>query len=276
MEREPAVAGAFYPDDSIRLSKLVDEYLKEAKLEGLDPDGAVSYVAPHAGYIYSGRTAAYTFKALSKRRDLGNATFVLIGPNHTGDGTALSISGADWMTPLGKASNDIELTKRIAGMSKFISIEERAHAREHSIEVELPFLQRVVKNPRCCFICMGDQGYEAAKMLCKAITDAAVELKRNIVIIASSDFNHYESAEVAKGKDMPAIGALRSLDTEKFNELIDRLGDTACGHGPITVAAMYAKANRARIGKLMKYATSGDANGDYDSVVAYASIIFAR
>ncbi|MGC8587330.1 MAG: MEMO1 family protein, partial [Candidatus Micrarchaeia archaeon] len=275
MVRKPAVAGAFYPDSAPELRAFIKAALEEAKVDNAAISGASSFVAPHAGYIYSGKVAAYAYKALeaadkARRFD----SFVIIGPNHTGYGNPISLSAEDWETPFGVVENDIELSRAIASKRQ-IAIDESAHAYEHSVEVQLPFLQHVVKRPRCVFICMGDQSMDSAALLSKAILDAARALGRNFALIASSDFNHYESADVARKKDLPAIEALEKIDYAGFNKLLRNSNDTACGYGPITVAAMTARARGANKGYLLKYANSGDYNKDYSSVVAYAAIAFA-
>lgn len=274
MERKPAVAGAFYPADPIKLKQMVERLIAQADT-GKSADQAVSYVAPHAGYIYSGSVAACTYSALKQRGDLASVdTFVIIGPNHTGYGYPISISRVNWSTPIGTATSDIELVDAVVECSGEITVDETAHMAEHSIEVQLPFLQSIVEKPRCLFICMGDQAYRSATMLESAISSAADKLKRGIVVIASSDFNHYESAEIAKGKDMPAIKALERLQPKEFHDLIEKNDDSACGYGPITVAALYAKRHGAKEGRLLKYANSGDVTKDYGSVVAYLSMTF--
>jgi AmmeMemoRadiSam system protein B len=179
----------------------------------------------------------------------------------------------DWQTPLGVVKNDIELSKLIAG-APGMSADEVAHGFEHSVEVQLPFIQKVLPGVGCSFICMGDQSYRASVELADAITGAAKRLGRRVAAIASSDFNHYESAETARKKDMPAIEAVLRLDAENFHELIRRSKDSACGYGPVTVAALFARRGGAKEGRLLKYGNSGDATDDYKSVVAYASIVF--
>ncbi|MEM3281696.1 MAG: MEMO1 family protein [Candidatus Micrarchaeaceae archaeon] len=273
MLRHPAVAGTFYPNDPASIRKFISNAIEEANLN-VDASNALSFVAPHAGYIYSGRIAAYTYKAVRdmlSRRKID--TFVIIGPNHTGYGAPVAISGKDWETPLGVVKNDIELSNKIAE-HRFVTIDDDAHEYEHSVEVQLPFLQMVAKEPKCTFICMGDQSLEASRALSSAIMDASNALGRSIAVIASSDFNHYESAKTAEKKDLPAIEYLTKLDYISFNSEISRSGDTACGYGPITVAAITAIERKAKKGILLKYGNSGDETKDYSSVVAYASIIF--
>lgn len=275
VKREPAVAGKFYTDNKKNLGESVDGFINDAFVGRTDADCAYSYVAPHAGYKYSGRVAGFTYKALSMKKDLARIdTFVMIGPDHTGLGCPVSISGCNWKTPLGVVENDLALTDEIERQSDKFTLDENAHRLEHSIEVQLPFLQRVVGWPRCCFILMGDQSIEYCTVLAKAIIAAAQILKKDITVIASSDFNHYEPADVANRKDNAVLGALEKLDFDDFHAKIDRYGDSACGYGPITVSGMFAKAMGANSGKLLKYANSGDITKDYKSVVAYSSIIF--
>ena len=196
------------------------------------------------------------------------------GPNHTGFGYPISISAANWNTPFGVVGNDLDLSNEMALQSDKITIDEEANRMEHSIEVQLPFLQSVVKRPRCCFVCMGNQSLDYCRILSSAILKGAKTLGRNIVVIASSDFNHYESADIAKSKDMPAIEELESLRFEQFHKKIEELDDSACGYGPITVSAMFARSSGAESGILLRYSNSGDVTGDYDSVVAYSSMAF--
>jgi AmmeMemoRadiSam system protein B len=274
-ERKPAVPGAFYPREKEKLERMVAEFIKNAKIAEKEAKQAVSFVAPHAGYQYSGATAGFAYKALSARLLAEKAeTFVIIGPNHTGYGTPLSLSGKNWATPLGVIENDIEFTNALSKYSDLFSIEEDAHKTEHSIEVQLPFLQHVVKNPKCVFLCMGDQSYDSSVLVADAIAYVEEKLKRKTIVIASSDFDHYESASMAKEKDMKAINAITSMNPKKFIELIEELNDSVCGFGPISATALYAKSKNANKGELLNYSNSGEVTTDYDSVVAYASLIF--
>lgn len=275
--RKPSFAGTFYPGEPEELRKTVANFIERADIPGKPIRDGISFVAPHAGYIYSGQTAGFTYKALALR--LFHAppvsTFVLLGPNHTGYGGPLSLSGKDWSMPTGMARNDREFTNKLLAYSSSFSIDESAHEEEHSIEVQLPFVLSLMGEPRCVFLCMGDQSYESSLLVSKAIANAERQLKRNIVVIASSDFNHYESAAIAKQKDLPAIDTLCSrFDPKEFSETIKRLDDSACGYGPITAAALYAKSGKEAEGHLLNYSNSGKAMKDYTSVVAYASMVF--
>ena len=266
--------GSFYESDRGKLQKFIDSAIGAAGVAG-EAGKAVSYVAPHAGYMYSGKTAAFTYRALKDNPNTKDInTIVVVGPNHTGIGRPISVSMEDWETPLGKSVNDKELSRAIADDSEYIEMDELAHENEHSIEVQLPFLQSVIPDRRMVFICMGDQSIGASEMLSKSIIKAAACLGRNIIIVASSDFNHYESAETAKSKDSRLLEAIKALDPKSFNRLVHETNDSICGFGPVTVAMMFAKHKSAVKGVVLKYCNSGDTTGDYQSVVAYSSIAF--
>ncbi len=276
MLRKPAFAGSFYPSDRSELSEMIDGFIESADVDVSVARTSVSYVAPHAGYKYSGKVAAFAYKAMAMREDLeGLDTVVVIGPNHTGLGAPISVSGSEWETPLGVVRNDRELALGIARQSGHIAIEEEAHSLEHSIEVQLPFIQKVIDGPRCCFVCMGDQSTGSCRIIFNSIRNAAAELGRRITVIASSDFSHYEPADISERKDMDAIGFLKRLEIEGFRRSMVDSGDSACGYGPITVSAMFAREMGAGAGHLLKYSNSGDTTGNYKSVVAYSSIAFS-
>ncbi len=272
--REPAVSGTFYPSDKNELADFIDNAIKEARLKH-DVENAVSYVAPHAGYIYSGRTAAYTFSAIMGKKDIESIeTFVIIGPNHTGNGKPIATSMQDWNTPLGIMQNDKELSNLIA-KAKGTDKDEMAHRDEHSVEVELPFVKQLFPDTKACFICMGDQSIEAAQLLSNAIADAVKATGRKIILLASSDFNHYESRDIAQRKDLPLFERLEKMDLEGFYRIKDEQNESACGYGPIAVSLLYAKKMyNASKGFLLHNSDSGNETGDTESVVDYASMCF--
>ncbi len=271
--RKSAVAGQFYPAGKEQLLAFVKASIAAAKIDG-DFSNAIAYVAPHAGYPYSGYVAGHTYKALMDNSNISNITAIIIGPNHTGIGTPISVSGKDWETPLGIAKVDMELAKQIVKNSDVATFDETAHAFEHSVEVQLPFLQYVSKNARFVPICMGDQSTDISEGLADSIKEAQEALGRNIAIIASSDFNHYEEAEIGKKKDFKLIERLKALDYENFNTDVIKLNSSACGYGPITTAVKYAKYKGAKKGILLDYENSGKATGTYDEVVDYVAMAF--
>jgi len=272
--RLPAVSGQFYPFSRSKIEQDMDAYFKRAEQAGQkELTGLKALVSPHAGYVYSGPTAAYSYSAIPKTF---KGTFVLAGPNHTGIGTPLSLSREDWDTPLGTAKCDKALADAVAKASHQVALDESAHQAEHSIEVQLPFLQRRFGDDKINFIaiCMGDSGFEATSELARAVGEAAKKVGRNILFIASSDFTHYEPAEQAKKKDDEAIALIRKLDGAGFNRLVASKGLSICGYGPITAAIEYAKAAGAKEARLLNYSNSGAATGERGPVVAYASIAF--
>lgn len=272
--RPPAVSGSFYPSSASQLRAEVKGHLDEAA-RAVSAKERLAIVCPHAGYAYSGATAGYSFASCSnwKARDL---TAIVIGPNHTGMGTPISISREDWKTPLGEVKCDIELADAIVAAGKIAARDETAHLQEHSCEVQLPFLQICAPQARVVCICMGWQDEKSAEDLAKAIFAAARKLKRSIIVIASSDFTHYESAESAKEKDMQAIELLRSMNAEGFESLVDARDLSICGHGPIAAALLYTRLAGAKKCELLKYTHSSEVTGEGGEGVAYASLAISK
>ena len=272
--RYPAVAGSFYTSAPSSLRNEVEGYLKEAARE-VKPKERLAIACPHAGYAYSGACAAYSYAACSNwaKKDL---TAVIIGPNHTGMGTPISVSFEDWKTPLGEIKCDAGLAEAIVKAGKIARRDELAHAGEHSSEVQVPFLQACAPEARMVGICMGVQDVAAAHDLGKAIFGAVKKTKRNAIVIASSDFTHYEAAEIAKKKDDEAIRRLLALDEDGFEELVEDKGLTICGHGPIAAALAYASLSGAKRCELLRYTNSSETTGDESDVVAYASLAISK
>lgn len=268
--RFPAVAGAFYTASASALREEVKRYLSEAAKE-VNAEERVAMVCPHAGYRYSGKCAAYSY-ASAANWAAKELTAVIIGPNHTGVGTPISVSFDDWKTPLGEMKCDAELAQAICDSDKMARRDETAHLNEHSCEVQVPFLQIAAPRAKMVGICMGWQDIGAAETLGRAINAAVAATRRNAIVIASSDFTHYEPAEKAREKDMPAISLLEKMDEAGFEEVVEERGLTICGHGPIAAAMHYAKLCGAKKCELLKYTNSGEAAGDNKSVVAYAAL----
>jgi len=272
--RYPAVAGAFYPAFPSQLREEVKGYLADAARE-VKAAERLAIVCPHAGYVYSGRCAAYSFAACSnwKAKEI---TAIIIGPNHTGAGTPISVSFDDWKTPLGEARCDTEMAKAIVENDRMSRRDESAHFSEHSSEVQLPFLQACAPHARMVGVCMGWQDMGAAENVGRAVFAAVKKTGRNAIVIASSDFTHYEPAEKARQKDMAAIGFLLKMDEAGFEEAVEERSLTICGHGPIAAAMHYAKLAGAKKCELLRYTSSGEATGDNGSVVAYASLAISK
>ena len=272
--RIPAVAGSVYTSSASILRAEVKGYLDSAA-RAVKGKERVAIVCPHAGFMYSGSTAAYSFASCSnwKSRAL---TAIIIGPNHTGVGTPISISQQDWKTPLGELRTDTELAGAIVAESKIARVDEDAHRQEHSCEVQLPFLQLTAPHARIVCICMAWQDEKSAEDLAKAIFEAAKRTKRNVIVIASSDFTHYESAQSAKEKDVPALSLLEKMDAVGFETLVDARDLSICGHGPIATALIYARIAGAKKCELLRYIHSSQVTGEQGEGVAYAALTLGK
>lgn len=279
--RSPCQAGAFYSGTKSSLTKQIENCFRHkfgpGKLPEVNRNGKRSIVAlvcPHAGYMYSGAVAANSYYALAT--DGAPQTCVILGPNHTGMGSGVSImmEGA-WETPLGVSSIDTATAKKIQQQTKMIDIDESAHRLEHSIEVQLPFLQYVYGlNLKFVPVCMMMQDLTTSIEVGEAISNAVDGM--NTVIIASSDMTHYESQTAASKKDRLVIESILSLDEESLQKVVESQSISMCGYGPVTAAVRAAKLLGAKTASLLSYKTSGDVTGDTSSVVGYASISITK
>ena len=278
--RRPWVAGSFYPGDPEGLRRSIEECFRHRLGPGALPRRGVGHrriaalISPHAGYIYSGPAAAHGYYQLAL--DGKPSTFIILGPNHTGLGSPVAMmSEGGWETPLGVVEIDGELAQAIFKASDIIDIDEMAHLREHSIEVQLPFLQYIYGSDfRFIPICMGLQDLETSRAVGRAIAEAS--RGRDVVIIASTDFSHYEPKSRAERNDRRVIEAILNLDEEGVQGAVRRYGVSMCGYGPVSAAITAAKMLGANSAELLTYYTSGDITGDYSAVVGYASIKLTR
>jgi hypothetical protein len=263
--RRPAVAGQFYPRHPEDLVKALEGAFRDAA--GGGPLPIRGAVVPHAGYIYSGGVAAEVYSVIPERE-----TYVLIGPNHHGLGLPVALSKESWMTPLGEVGCDLELADELFG--GIIEVDESAHLYEHSLEVQIPFLQARYQGFKILPISMGLQDEETAVEVGEAVGEAVKRLGRDCTIIASSDFTHYESQEDARRKDSQVIEAILRMDVPAIYRVVYGLNLTSCGYGPISAAITASRILGAESGKLLRYSTSGDVTGDYGQVVGYGAIAF--
>ena len=267
MVRNPVVAGQFYSGEKGPLKREI-EALIDLKAKKED---AIGVISPHAGYTYSGPVAASVLSAISTKK-----TYVILGPNHTGLGEMFALDTNDsWRTPLGDIKIDRALADAIKKNCKYIKDDPLAHAHEHSIEVQLPFLQALQKDFKIVPIVISYADLAIYRDIGKAIAKSIKDLKieREVTIIASSDMTHYESHESAKKKDFIAIEAIIKLDEARLVEKVLELGITMCGYAPAAIMMVAAKGLGAKSARLVKYQTSGDTSGDYSSVVGYAGLI---
>lgn len=279
--RRPYVAGAFYSGSKSALTTEIERCFTHKFGPGKIPERPkrgerklVALVCPHAGYMYSGPVAANSYYHLAV--DGLPPSIVIIGPNHSGMGSGVSaVTEGIWLTPLGEVTIDTETAKRICAQSSIVDIEERSHTYEHSIEVQLPFLQYIFgDNFRFVPICMMMQDLETSKELGEALATALKGL--DAVIIASSDMTHYEPHEIAEKRDKLAIDAILEMDDLKLQKVIESQNITMCGHGPVAAAIRAAKELGATKANLLGYKTSGDITGDKSSVVGYLSVSMQR
>jgi AmmeMemoRadiSam system protein B len=265
--RHPAVAGRFYPCDEKSLRQEVHAYLNQTP--GQIPARALGCIVPHAGYMYSGHVAGAVFAALQIPQ-----VCLVMCPNHTGVGRPLAIvSEGAWETPLGDVPIDSTFAVALKQRCSLLHEDSSAHRTEHAAEVELPFLQ--MRQPQLKFvpIALGTGQFEVLEQLGEAIADVIAAQKDPVLIIASSDMNHYESDAITRVKDHHAIEPILSLDARALYHAVTQQNISMCGFGPAVAMMTAARKLGATSAELVKYATSGDVSGDRDQVVGYAGVI---
>jgi MEMO1 family protein len=266
-QRKPAVAGQFYPADATDLNSEISGYLdpKSGKQDVL------GCIMPHAGYMYSGPVAGAVVSRINVPEHV-----VMLGPNHTGQGTPFSLSGnGTWKTPLGEVNIDKELARELLSNSQYLQEDSLAHLFEHSLEVELPFLQYSRRDFKIVPICLASANPGALKSVGLELAEAITRLniRKSTLILASSDMTHYEPQKEAEKKDKLAIDAILELDEDKLLERIAKFDISMCGFAPVVAMLAGAKKLGAKKAQLVKYQTSGDVSRDFSSVVGYAGII---
>lgn len=265
--RPPAVAGMFYEADPARLREQVDECFA-ANAAPSTRERLIAAVVPHAGLMYSGHVAA----ALYASADLPKRLLILC-PNHTGAGhVAAMYREGRWTTPFGDVRVDEPLAEALTARMPLLQHDVRAHAREHSLEVQLPFLQETLGDFTFVPICLSTYDYDLCFEIGNAIADVISASGEPIAILASSDFNHYESQQVTLRKDDLAIERILALDPRGLWNTVEQEEISMCGFIPTTVALIAATRLGATRARLLKHATSGDINHDYTRVVGYAAI----
>jgi AmmeMemoRadiSam system protein B len=279
--RLPCQAGAFYERTALQLRKQIEKCFLNRLGPGRLPETAktglqhvLGLVCPHAGYMFSGPVAAHAYDRLAS--DGKPDTVVILGPNHTGYGSALAVMNeGSWRTPLGDVEIDSETANSIVKESHIVDIDESAHIHEHSIEVQLPFLQFLYGSKfKLVPICFLMQDLYSAREVGEAV--GRVLAGKNSAVIASSDMTHYESQQRASTHDGLALRAVEAMDEAKLFSAVETHGISACGVGPIAAAIQAVKTMGGKEAKLLCYKTSGDVVGDYSSVVGYAAVCFTK
>ena len=268
--RYPVVAGRFYESEGDTLQRQISKCFQHRHGPGplTDPGTSreiVGMLAPHAGYMASGPAQAHSYHAILA--DGLPDLYVVIGPGHSGRGAPVAVSDEDFWTPLGVCETDMDVVSRLKGI---VEVDRRAHMQEHSVEVQMPFIQTIDPSPKVVAVVMNAQDMESAAETARSLRDACEGM--DVLYIASSDLSHYVPKEKANREDMKVLDKVVDLDVAGMYDTIRRLGVTACGFGPIAAAMMASQPSRS---KLLKYMDSGDTVGMGD-VVGYAAVSFLR
>jgi AmmeMemoRadiSam system protein B len=265
MRRTAAVAGQFYQGSSVRLTQQVEQYVDK---DGIREE-VLGIMVPHAGLMYSGSVAGAVYSSIKFP-----GTFVMLGPNHTGLGPGISLmDSGEWEIPTGVFEIDRKLAARIALNAPKAVRDSQAHAFEHSLEVQLPFVAYFSRDVKIVPIAVLSASLEECLELGGGIAKAVRDAGYPVVIVASSDMSHYVSDKIARQKDRRAIDKILALDPEGLYETVRGERISMCGVLPATVMLSAAKLLGAGSARLVKYATSGEVSGDYESVVGYAGVV---
>ena len=265
MLRKAVVDGQFYPASATGINAML-ETLIEKDRKKVDAVGAL---VPHAGYVYSGAVAGAVFSRLEEED-----SYIIIGPNHTGRGKPFAVMAQGlWQTPLGEVEIDAKLAQAVLKEVSPLEEDSFAHQREHSIEVQLPFLQYIKPDIKLVPIVIAQGDTEDYVKIGKAIAAAVKKTGKKALVLASGDMTHYEPQATAEAQDKKAIEAILKLDTAELTSRYLRDSISMCAYAPVMVMLAAAKELGARQAELVRYRTSGDASGDFSSVVGYAGII---
>ena len=267
MLRSPAVAGQFYPGNEASLVKTLNDLIPDIQPE--EKKEALAVISPHAGYVYSGGVAGETIGSVKVPESV-----VILGPNHTGYGVpvALMDQGA-WDMPMGEVPVNRDLAEEIARSSSQIQVDEVAHRFEHSLEVQVPFLQHMQKKLSIAPLVVSHVSYETCVSVGNGLAEAIKNYGKPVLIVASTDMTHYESRQSASSKDGMALECIKALDPEGLYNTVVGNRISMCGIMPTTVALIAAIALGAKKAELIRYTDSGEASGDTSKVVGYAGLV---
>ena len=281
MIRKPAVAGAFYPRDAESLKRLIESCFLDDSGVGFVPelnnfdakDYPINVMVPHAGYQYSGAVASHGYCKIVQNGF--PEVFIILSPNHTGYGSEISVfNEGEWITPLGSVEVDAEFADEIISSSSIASADFHAHLHEHSIEVQLPFLQYFSSDFKIVPITMGTQTFVSSSDLTNAIYEAGNKLGKSYCVIASTDLSHFNNQEKANKVDGFVLEDIGEMNSFKLFEEVVQYNITMCGYGPVMTTIDLSRKLGKDSCEILAYRTSGDVTGDLTSVVGYASGIF--
>ncbi len=265
MQRQPVVAGQFYPGNIQQL---------KSTLADLIPDNSskqhvFGIISPHAGYVYSGAIAGQVYSQIEIPR-----TVLIIGPNHTGSGVPAALyPDGEWLTPLGTIPVNSRLNALLLQQIDCLQFDSVAHRNEHSLEVQVPFIQYLRPDVSISAICVGHGDYSALSEIGKGVAEAIREYGEPVLIVASSDMTHYESADTARHKDSLALEKVLSFDAKGLLDICRSQQITMCGVAPSAVMIVAAGELGATAAEVVAYGNSGDVTGDKRQVVGYASVV---
>jgi len=266
--RKPAVAGAFYPAEPAALLREIRTYTAPEATAS----ACLACVVPHAGYMYSGHVAGAVYSRMQLPKRL-----VLLGPNHTGAGQPLAImSTGVWLTPLGEAQIDEPLAQELIALFPFLQEDSEAHRKEHCLEVQLPFLQALLSDFSFVPVVVGTGRLDVLLQLGEALSELVQSHGADVLILCSSDMNHYEPDDITRAKDAYAIEKILALDASGLHDVVAREHITMCGVAPTVAMVAAARKLGAQRAELVKYATSAEVSGDRDYCVGYAGVVVTR
>ena len=268
MVRLPAVAGRFYPSDPAELSAQISEY---TSTKGASASrNAKACLVPHAGLMYSGHVAGAVFSSVRIPKKI-----VVLGVRHRPPGSPVAIiSNGAWRTPLGDAQIDQELAEKLRVACPLLTEDAVAHSKEHSLEVEIPFLQVLAPDFRLVPIALGTAHFGTMVNVGQAIGEAVAAEKQEILLVTSSDLNHYEDDGTTRVKDRKAIEQLLKMDARGLYDVCRKEEISMCGLGPAVAMLTALQVLKASNAELIRYATSADRGGDTSAVVGYAGMVF--
>ena len=262
------MAGRFYPADPVRMDQELSEYLARSPGARGSARDATAVVAPHAGWMYSGRIAGETYAEVRVPDRV-----VVLCPNHTGLGARRSLwKAGSWRIPGGDVAVETALAERLQNATT-LKNDRLAHLHEHAIEVHLPFLRAKNRDFRVVPICLGGLSFPECRELGEALGSALANETERVLIVASTDMSHYISADAAEKLDTLALDRVKALDAEGLFRVVTEENISMCGYVPTTVALIAARVLGAKSGALVRYGNSGETSGDYDRVVGYAGLL---
>jgi len=266
--RQPAVADRFYPGSKQSLkNELSRLFPHEEVKEKID---ARAVMVPHAGYVFSGALAARTLAMVHITE-----TVVILGPNHHGYGSPVSLSGIDWAMPNGRVHIDKDFEQALLTDSELIQLDESAHVYEHSLEVQVPFLHALHPDCKIVPLVLGHLSYAHCRTLAKSLADTIRKTGKKVLLVASTDMSHYETRENAEHKDSMALACIAEMNPEKLYQTVHQHGITMCGVIPVVVSLLAAIQGGATQSKLIGYTDSGYVTHDTKQVVGYAGYVIS-